>query len=38
VHELGKHPKTKVRMLAAATNIGSPAPVSSSELPPKPRR
>jgi len=32
VRELAKHPKTKVRMLAAATNIGSPAPVSSADL------
>jgi hypothetical protein len=36
--ELAKHPKTKVRMLAAATNIGSPAPVSRDDLPPKARR
>ena len=35
VHELAKHPKTKVRMLEAATNIGSPAPVSSADLPSK---
>lgn len=33
VGELAKHPKTKVRMLAAATNIGSPAPVSLEDLP-----
>jgi len=33
VRELAKHPKTKVRMLASATNIGSPAPVSAGDLP-----
>jgi hypothetical protein len=33
VHELAKHPKTKGRLLAAATNIGAPAPVSSADLP-----
>jgi hypothetical protein len=33
VKELAKHPQTKVRMLASATNIGSPAPVSSGDLP-----
>jgi len=33
VHALAKHPKTKVRLLASATNISSPAPVSSAELP-----
>jgi len=33
VRELAKHPKTKVRMLAAATNIGSPAPVSTTGRP-----
>jgi hypothetical protein len=32
VGELAKHPKTKVRRLAAATNIGSPAPVSKRDL------
>jgi hypothetical protein len=37
VRELAKHPKTKVRMLAAATNIGSPAPVSVADLPPQAR-
>ena len=37
VHELAKHPKTKVRMLAAATNIGSPAPVTDADLPPQAR-
>ena len=35
VHALAKHPRTKVRMLAAATNIGTPAPVRSSDLPRK---
>jgi hypothetical protein len=30
--ELAKHPKTKMRLLAAATNIGSPAPVSRADL------
>ena len=30
--ELAKHPKTKLRLLAAATNIGSPAPVSREDL------
>jgi hypothetical protein len=33
VKELAKHPATKVRMLASATNIGSPAPVSNADLP-----
>jgi hypothetical protein len=33
VRELAKHPKTKVRMLAAATNIGSPAPTTNADLP-----
>ena len=32
VRALAKHPKTKVRMLSTATNIGSPAPVSRDEL------
>jgi hypothetical protein len=32
VRELAKHPRTKVRMLASATNIGSPAPVSDADL------
>jgi hypothetical protein len=31
--ELAKHPKTKMRLLAAATNIGSPAPMSRADLP-----
>jgi hypothetical protein len=35
--ELAKHPETKVRMLAAVTNIGSPAPVSRDDLPPRAR-
>jgi hypothetical protein len=38
VRELAKHSKTKVRMLAAATNIGSPAPVTRADLPPQRRR
>ena len=38
VRELAKHPRTKVRTLAAATNIGSPAPVTSDDLPPQARR
>jgi hypothetical protein len=33
VRELARHPKTKVRLLASATNIASPAPVSSAGLP-----
>jgi hypothetical protein len=37
VRALAKHPKTKIRTLAAATNIGSPAPVSDSDLPPHAR-
>src|SRR4051794_1508166 len=32
VHELAKHPKTAVRNLASATNIGSPAPVSAGDV------
>jgi len=36
--ELAKHPKTKLRLLAAATNIGAPAPVSRDDLPPRGRR
>jgi hypothetical protein len=38
VRELAKHPRTKVRTLAAATNIGSPAPVTRADLPPPGRR
>jgi hypothetical protein len=38
VRELAKHPMTKVRMLAAATNIGAPAPVTNADLPPQARR
>jgi hypothetical protein len=37
VRELAKHPKTKVRTLAAATNIGAPAPVTDADLPPQAR-
>src|SRR5262249_19768959 len=32
VRELAKHARTAVRTLAAATNIGSPAPVSQHDL------
>ncbi|MBV8597671.1 MAG: hypothetical protein JO017_02505 [Actinobacteria bacterium] len=42
VHELAKSPKTRVRMLASATNIGTPAPVrrrpSTARGPSAPRR
>ena len=38
VRELAKHPRTKVRTLAAATNIGSPAPVTPGDLPRQARR
>jgi hypothetical protein len=38
VGELAKHPRTKVRMLAASTNIGAPAPVSIRDLPRRHRR
>jgi hypothetical protein len=33
VRELAKHPTTKVRKLAAATNLGAPAPVSLADRP-----
>jgi hypothetical protein len=35
LRELAKHPRTKLRTLATATNIGSPAPVTREELRPQ---